>query len=78
MENFEYIRENNITLELAKSHKVTYHKPCNLEDFDNVRYVLENTKNLEYVEMKDYDTCCGLEGVGNLKEYKTMSKLFSS
>ena len=73
---FEYIRENNLQLELAKPRKVTYHKPCNLKDFDNVKWVLENTKNLEYVEMKDYDTCCGMEGVGNLKERKIMSKLF--
>ena len=75
---FEYLRENNLSLELTKPKKVTYHKPCNLKNFDNVKYFLENTKNLEYVEMKDYDTCCGLEGIGNLKERKTMSKLFSA
>ena len=75
---FEYIRENNLSLELAKPKKVTYHKPCNLKNFENVKWILENTKNLEYIEMKDYDTCCGLEGVGNLKEHKIMSKLFSA
>ena len=73
---FEYIRENNLSLELAKPQKVTFHKPCNLKNFDNVKYILENTKNLKYVEMKDYNVCCGLEGVGNHKEYKTMSKIF--
>ena len=73
---FDYIRENSLSLELAKPKKVTYHKPCNLKNFENVKWILENTKNLKYVEMKDYDTCCGLEGIGNLKERKTMSKLF--
>ena len=75
---FEYIKENNLSLELAKPHKVTYHKPCNLKNFDNVKYILENTKNLEYIEMKDYDSCCGLEGIANIKERKIMSKLFSA
>ena len=37
---------------------------------------MENTKNLEYVEMNDYDSCCGLNGVTKLREYGTMAKLF--
>jgi Fe-S oxidoreductase len=75
---FEYIRENNPALELKKNKKVTFHKPCNLNNFEDVKYILENTKNLEYIEMEDFDKCCGLEGVTNIKEFKTMSKLFGS
>ena len=56
---FEYIRENHLTLELKSPKKVTYHKPCNLNNFDDVKYILENTKNLEYIKMKDFDKCCG-------------------
>jgi Fe-S oxidoreductase len=26
--------------------------------------------------MKDYDKCCGLNGLSNFKEYKIMSKIF--
>ena len=37
---------------------------------------MENTKNLEYVEMKDYDRCCGLNGVTKLREYGVVSELF--
>ena len=73
---FEYIRENNLQLELKKNKKVTFHKPCNLKNIDDVCWVLKNTKNLEYKEMKDYNVCCGLEGITNIKEYKIMSKLF--
>ena len=75
---FEYIRENNLKLSLKKPQKVTYHKPCNLDNFDDIKWVLNNTKNLRYIEMKDYDTCCGLEGFANLKEHKIMSKIFKN
>ncbi len=75
---FEYIKENNLSLELKKYQKVTFHKPCNLDNFEDIKQVLENTKNLEYVEMKDFDICCGLEGLTNLKERKIMSELFKS
>ena len=74
---FEYIKENNLQLELKKHKKVTFHKPCNMDNFEDVKQILENTKNLEYVEMKDYDMCCGLEGMTNFKEHKIISKLFA-
>ena len=73
---FEYIRENQLKLELKKTTKVTYHKPCNLENFSDVEWVLANTKNLRYVEMQNFDKCCGLDGLTNFKERKIMSRLF--
>ena len=73
---FEYIKENNPALELKKPKKVTFHKPCNMDNFDDIKDILNNIKNLEYVEMKDYDSCCGLEGLANFKEHKIVSKLF--
>ena len=60
---FEYIRENNLQFELKKSEKITFHKPCNLSNFEDIEWILNNTKNLEYVEMQDFDKCCGLNGV---------------
>ena len=75
---FEYIKEKNLKLELKKCQKVTFHKPCNLDNYEDVNWVIENTKNLEYVEMNDFDKCCGLEGIMNFKERKIMSKLFRS
>lgn len=76
---FEYIKENNLSLELKKPKTVTFHKPCNLDNFEEVKYVLENTKNLEYIEMKDFDKCCG--GVNavipDLKTQNILSKLIN-
>ena len=38
----------------------------------------KNTKNLEYVEMKDFDKCCGLNGISKIKQYKIMKKIFGA
>ena len=73
---YEYFRENNFKPELKKTAKVTFHKPCNLNNFDDVKWILNNTKNLEYIEMKDFDKCCGFEGITHFKERNTLSKLF--
>ena len=73
---FEYIKDNNIPLEIKNTQKVTFHKPCNMENYDDVKYILKNTKNLEYIEMNDYDKCCGFDGITNIKEHKIMSKIF--
>ena len=73
---FEYLRENNIKFELKKKANVTYHKPCNLENYDDVLWVLKNTKNLNYIQMDDYDKCCGMQGIFNFKERKIMSQIY--
>ena len=43
---FEYLRENEYKPELKSLQKVTYHKPCNMENFSDIEWVLKNTKNL--------------------------------
>ena len=74
---FEYLKENNLSFELkGKCKKVTFHKPCNLNNYEDIKWLLENTKNLEYIEMKDYDKCCGLSGISNFKERKIMQNIF--
>ena len=73
---FEYIKEQNLSLELKNPIKVTFHKPCNLANFEDIEWILNNTKNLEYVQMKDFDKCCGLNGISKLKEYKIMKNLY--
>lgn len=73
---FSYIRENQLHLKLKKKMLVTFHKPCNLDNYEDVKWILENTENLEYVEMKDFDSCCGLNGITKLNEYNIMTKIF--
>lgn len=75
---FEYIRENNLQPELDKPRKVTFHKPCNINNFEDIEWVLNNTKNLEYIKMNGFDKCCGLNGISKVSEYKIMSKIFKN
>ena len=75
---YEYLRENNLRLKIRKSEKVTYHKPCNINNFEDIKWLLENTENLDYVQMNGFDKCCGLNGLSKIKEYKIMSKIFKA
>ena len=73
---YQYLREKGLRPTLKKNIKVTYHKPCNIDNFEDIEYLLKNTQNLEYIQMQDYDKCCGLNGLSKFKEYKIMSKVF--
>lgn len=75
---YEYLHKQNITLELKKEQVVTYHKPCNLDNYEDVLYLLNATKNLQYIQMNDFDKCCGLNGISKFKEYKIMKEIFAS
>lgn len=71
---YEYLAEQ--TFELKKPVKVTFHKPCNINNYPEIEKILKNTKNLEYIEMKDFDKCCGLNAITKIKNYKITKKLF--
>ncbi len=71
---FEYLRDKKLKLKTPR--KVTYHKPCSLENWEDVEQVLKNTENLEYVEMKGFDKCCGLNGLDKFNEYKILKEIY--
>ena len=73
---FEYLKENNYKAELKEPVSVTYHKPCHTSNIDDITQLLHNTKNLNYKEMKNFDSCCGLSGLFQIGEYGIMQKLF--
>lgn len=75
---YEYIKENNLKLELKQPVQITYHKPCNINNFSDIEWILQTTKNLEYIPMENFDSCCGLNGITKINEYKTMQKIFES
>ncbi len=75
---YEYIKNSGVELSLKRSVSVTFHKPCNIDNYSDVEWILKNTKNLNYVEMKDFDACCGLNGLSKVSEYKIMRKVFDS
>ena len=71
---FEYLRDKK--LKLKNPGKFTYHKPCSLDNWEDVQYILKNTENLEYIEMEGYDKCCGLNGLDKFSEYKILKNIF--
>lgn len=66
----ELIANQNIKFKFEKPIKVTFHKPCHLENDDFWLKVIENCENVEYVKMKAYDECCGFSGEFAIKNHK--------
>lgn len=64
------IANQNIKFKFEKPIKVTFHKPCHLENDDFWLKIIENCENVEYVKMKDYDECCGFSGEFAIKNHK--------
>ena len=52
---YEYLRDENVNLTLKKPVKITYHKPCNLDNFNYIEWILNNTENLNYIEMDNFN-----------------------
>ena len=75
---YVYLKEADVKLELKKRVKVTYHKPCNITNWEDISWLLNNIDNLEYIEMQDFDKCCGLNGISKFGVYKILSKVFES
>ena len=61
---------------LGKNINVSELKPIN--NFEDIKWLLENTENLEYIEMQDFNKCCGLNGISKVKEFKITSKIFEA
>ena len=58
----EFVVKNAKSIEFAQKVSFTFHKPCHLENTDFIKEFLGKSKNIEYVEMKDFDKCCGFSG----------------
>lgn len=72
---YEYLADKHFALK--KPVSVTFHKPCNITNYPEIEKILKNTENLKYIEMKDFDKCCGLNALTKFKKYKITSKVFA-
>ena len=66
----EFLAEQKVKFSFKKPVKVTFHKPCHLENDDFLKKLIDKCENVEYVEMKDYDECCGFAGEFAIKNPK--------
>lgn len=71
----EFLASQNIRFNFKQPVKVTFHKPCHLENDDFLKPLLEKCENVEYVEMKDYDECCGFAGEFAIKNPKVSMEI---
>lgn len=71
----EFLSTQNVKFVFKKPVKVTFHKPCHLEDDSFIKSVFEKCENLEYIEMKDYDECCGFAGEFAIKNHKISKEI---
>lgn len=71
----DFILNNIKSVEFNKKTTFTFHKPCHLESMEFVNYFLSKTKNVEYVEMKDFDKCCGFSGEFAVKNMDLSQKI---
>lgn len=71
----EFILKNIKNAEFSKKTSITFHKPCHLEDAGFIKEFLEKAKNVEYVEMEEFDKCCGFAGEFALKNPKISAQI---
>lgn len=73
----DLIAVKGIKFKFNKPVKITFHKPCHLKNDAFFKQILKNCENVEYIEMQDYDECCGFAGsfaVKNLKLSQQIAK----
>ncbi len=66
----ELLVKNNVRFKSEKHIKVTFHKPCHMENYDYIKLLFENCENVEYIEMNCFDDCCGFAGEFAIKNHK--------
>lgn len=63
----DFVVKYSNSFEFKTKTTFTYHKPCHIENIDFIDEFLSKSKNVEYIKMEDFDTCCGFAGSFALK-----------
>lgn len=71
----EFIVKNAKSFEFDEKTTFTFHKPCHLENMDFIQEFLTKSKNVEYIEMNDFDKCCGFSGEFAIKNPKLSEQI---
>lgn len=58
----EFVIQNIKSIEFSEKTSFTFHKPCHLNNVSFLEEFLGKAKNVEYIEMKEFDKCCGFSG----------------
>lgn len=71
----EIIAEQNIKFTFPKKIRVTFHRPCHLENDEFFEKIINNCENIEYIKSEGYDDCCGFAGSFSIKNLKLSQKI---
>ncbi len=63
----EFVINNFDKIEFKENISFTFHKPCHLENIDIINKFIEKCNKAKYIQLNDYDTCCGFSGTFALK-----------
>ena len=74
----DIIADSGINFYFEKPVKVTFHKQCHLKNDNFFKEIMKNCQNAEYVEMGNYDDCCGFAGSFSIKNPKLSKELMKS
>ena len=71
----DFFKNENLCFQ--KPVKVAFHKPChmNMEKYEEIREILKNIENVQFIDYKGFDDCCGFGGDFFTRHIKTASFL---
>lgn len=74
----EFLTKNVKRIKFSEKKSITFHKPCHLEDMTFLNTILEKCENVEYIEMQEFDKCCGFSGEFAIKNPKISAQITKS
>lgn len=58
----DFVLKNVESIEFNDKTTFTFHKPCHMEDMSFLDEFMKKAKNVEYIQMDEFDKCCGFSG----------------
>lgn len=71
----EFILNNIKGIEFKEKTSFTFHKPCHLEETTFLQKLIKKSKNVEYIQMNEFDKCCGFSGEFAIKNPKLSAQI---
>ena len=71
----KFLVENIESIEFKENTTFTFHKPCHLDNAEFLQTFLKKAKNVEYIEMNEFDKCCGFSGEFAIKNPALSAKI---
>lgn len=74
----DFIVKNVNTFEFEKETSFTFHKPCHMENVDFLAEFLSKARNVNYIQMENFNECCGFSGEFALKNPEISQRISST